>query len=60
MAKKKVEKKDSDMVRVFSKREGIVICPDGTIIEFEKSLEVSNETWNWIEKTFSNIIIRVD
>jgi len=60
MAKKKIEKTDRDTVTVFSKRLGDVICPDGTKICFDNSVEVTEGTWEWLDKSFPKEIIKIN
>ena len=60
MAKKKNEKTESEKVTVFSKRLGDIICPDGNKLCFEKSLEVNEEMWEWLNKSFPKEILKIN
>lgn len=60
MARKEDKIENHGKTRIFSKREGKIICPDGTIVEFEKVLLVAKETAEWLFKSFPDIILKVD
>jgi hypothetical protein len=53
-----VEKECSD-VRVFSTRPGAVGCPDGTLVEFKKSVIVSKEVAEWLFKSFPEFMMEI-
>ena len=60
MSKVEVRKEDSEKVRVFSKREGDVICPDGSIMKFQQVTLVSKETRDWLFTSFPGLMLKVD
>jgi hypothetical protein len=60
MSKVEVRKEDSEKVRVFSKREGDVICPDGSIMKFQQVTLVSKETKDWLFTSFPSLMLKVD
>ena len=43
-------------VTIFSLRPGTVKCPDGTVVEFKKFAQVSDETAGWLMKSFPDYI----
>lgn len=61
MAKlEEVKKEDPVKVRVFSKREGDVVCPDGSLMKFQQATLVMPEVWEWLQKSFPGLMLKVD
>jgi len=61
MAKiEEIKKEGPVKVRAFSKREGDVICPDGSVIKFQQATLVTPEIWEWLNKSFSGFMLKVD
>jgi uncharacterized hydantoinase/oxoprolinase family protein len=61
MARKSDNKKECpELVRVFSRRLGDVICSDGSILKFEQVTQVSKEISDWLMKTFGDLMLKVD
>ena len=61
MAKKEKTKHevDSELVRIYSKREGPIHTKSG-IVEYEKFSTVSKQDAEWLLKTYPNLIKKVD
>lgn len=57
-AKKEVSAKE-EKIRVLSRREGAVKCPDGTLIKYEDVIEVTQDIAEWLEATFGELFKRV-
>lgn len=51
---------DSNLITVFSRRKGNIICVDGTVIEFEKPMLVDKDVFIWLDKSFPGQIIQID
>ena len=60
MSKVEIKKEDTEKVRIFSKREGDVICPDGSIMKFQQVTLVSKETRDWLFTSFPGLMLKVD
>lgn len=57
---KKEDKKDPTLVGIFSKREGDIICSDGTVLKFEQITHVKKEIAEWLFKSFPGLLLKVD
>lgn len=53
-------REDSDKVRIFSNRQGDIICKDGIVIKFESVTSVDKDLAEYLIKSHPEHIKRVD
>lgn len=60
MSKKDIKREDADKIRIFSKREGDVVCVDGTLVQFQKTVLVDQAIGEWLLKSYPDLMMKID